>query len=118
MKENGELKRRKDINHHTYVSHHYNIQEIENLNIFEENGYCEEIIIIVKNDAEANEIFDMTLNLIDGYGNEYDTSFQPKSLSILVIDNLKNELTHIRRIEDISSKAYFKVELPVWRKMN
>lgn len=107
------IKRRNDINHHTYVNHNYFLEEIKNLNIFEENGHCEEIIIIVNNDAEANEIFDMSLNLIDGYGNEYAISFQPKSLSILVINNLKNEKIPIKRIEDIRSEAFFKVELPV-----
>ncbi|WP_449274517.1 hypothetical protein [Lacihabitans lacunae] len=105
------IKRRNDIHHHTYIKNDVYLEEIEHLNIFEDGGHCEQIIVIVNSEQEANEMFDIILTLKDGSGNEFDTSFNPKSIAILVLQNLEKEEKVIRRIEDISNKSYFKVEL-------
>ena len=106
------IKRRNDITHNTFIENGYELVEIEHLNIFEENGFCKEIILIVDTDSQADELYDLILPLMDSHSNEYGVSFCPNKLSILIIGNLKNETKPFRKIEDISPKSYFKVELP------
>ena len=105
------IKRRNDIMHHAYVVLGYETAEIEHLNIFEEEGHCEDIIVIVGDNAQANEVYDLILTLLDGSSNQYDVSFSPKSISILIINNIKND-NSIKVIEDLDSDSFFKVELP------
>ncbi len=105
------IKKRNDIYHHTYIQNGIDLEEIEHLDIFEDEGHCEEIIVIVNSEDEANEMFDIILTLIDGKGNKFESSFNPKSIAILILENLEKENKLIRRIEDISKKSYFKVEL-------
>jgi len=106
------LKRKNDFNNVITVEYENQFAEIEVLNIFDNDNSFEEIILIVNTFEEANEIFDMVLTLKDSGENNLGVSFNPKSISILVLEHVQKKERPIKRIEDLNEEDFFKVELP------
>jgi hypothetical protein len=106
------IKRKNDIKDVITVEYENQFAEIEVLNIFDNDNSFEEIILILNTSEEANEIFDMVLTLKDSGENNLGVSFNPNSISILVLENLQKREKPIKRIEDINKEDFFKVELP------
>jgi len=86
------------------------LEEVPALNVFSEESYCSEILLIVNNQNEADEIHDIVLAQLDSKGNEYGVSFDPKKISLLLLENISDTSPYPHRIEDLPPEAYYKVD--------
>ncbi|MEX0363078.1 MAG: hypothetical protein AB3N10_19035, partial [Allomuricauda sp.] len=95
----------------TSVEYGMELPELEILNIFEEESYCEEVILIVQTSEEADELFDIVVTLKDSGSNNYSNEFLPNKVSIVVVDNIKKEDIDAVKIDNISKECYFEVQI-------
>jgi hypothetical protein len=86
------------------------LEEVPALNVFSEESHCSEILLIVSNQNEADEIHDLVLAQLDSKGNEYGISFDPRKISLLLLENISNVTPYPHRIEDLPPEAYYKVD--------
>lgn len=105
------LKKPKVDSDYIIGEHHSTYQEeVPALNVFSEDSHCSEILLIVSNQSEADELHDIVLAQLDSKGNEYGISFDPKKISLLLLENISNTSPYPHRIEDLPPKAYYKVD--------